>query len=466
MHLLPSILLPHPHCPTAPLAQLPTYSSATLLHQPPAHLLAHPSAHPVTHPYPPNLPPPSPCTLSSPALLPTLILPPPSPPRCPHRYRRLDLWLPHGLSPETPISRLAGQIQLCQVVRPPVSTPPDPSTPCDPVAFSLTLPQPGIARLAAPTLAPRSLYRLSVTASGGVTDGFGLPLEASGASFWATDTTGYFTQLGVPPVALFELPPSPSPAANASGGSSTSGGSGGAVVWPILTAVGSGDQLQSSVPGTGPDVASAAAWAVSLTDDASVGRLVNLLTSTRGIYVPDLLGRPDQEVAVPPGLSPAAGVQRLNLTLDPSRSAVHVVASCCTYQRWTTPVTRNSASVNVVAISHLAAAVIVGPSSVTAWVTDTSETGGAGPVEGATVWLYLAQYSASSGAVLLGRCSTDAGGSCTVPAGSQVGAGERGCVTWGAIAVCCDLLWLVCCDCCVAIVVLRWMCCHLLCLGF
>ena len=104
------------------------------------------------------------------------------------RYRRLDLWLPHGLASTTTIDALASRIKLCGVRAPQLAT-----SGCTRLNFTLTLPKPGLARMDVPGMLPHQMYRVSVKASNSVRDGFGLPLTASNQTFWSVDTDAYFT---------------------------------------------------------------------------------------------------------------------------------------------------------------------------------------------------------------------------------------------------------------------------------
>jgi hypothetical protein len=103
-----------------------------------------------------------------------------------HRYRRLDLWLPHGLS--SSIDALASSITLC-IVRS--------SKICKDERFTLTLAKPGLARMEVPSLMPRRQYRLSVKSSKSVLDGFGLQLSNSSDTFWSTDSDAFFNGPGL-----------------------------------------------------------------------------------------------------------------------------------------------------------------------------------------------------------------------------------------------------------------------------
>ena len=76
----------------------------------------------------------------------TLCFPTLDPPRS---YRRLDVWLRHGLSSDSPASALAAALQLCQLA----------GGACSPVPFMLSLPSRGRARLSVPDLQPSSQYQ-------------------------------------------------------------------------------------------------------------------------------------------------------------------------------------------------------------------------------------------------------------------------------------------------------------------
>ena len=145
-------------------------------------------------PFPTSPPPYIPLVLSSPPFI--LLTDPPFsssslhlllPSFPPFRYRRLDLWLPHGLSATTSIASLASRITLCQIH----------ASSCGRVSFTLSLPKPGLARLDIPNLQPRRQYLLTVKSSKTVLDGFGLPLKDSNQTFWSVDTDAYFSGPGL-----------------------------------------------------------------------------------------------------------------------------------------------------------------------------------------------------------------------------------------------------------------------------
>lgn len=60
------------------------------------------------------------------------------------------------------------------------------------VEFTLTLVEPGRARMTVPTLSPHQLYHLAVVMSDVVRDGFDLPLTSSNQNFWSIDVNTYF----------------------------------------------------------------------------------------------------------------------------------------------------------------------------------------------------------------------------------------------------------------------------------
>ncbi|KAG1668837.1 hypothetical protein FOA52_004932 [Chlamydomonas sp. UWO 241] len=298
-------------------------------------------------------------------------------------FRRLNLWLPHGLHPDTPISDLAQQITICLV-----ANPSDPQSSCKELEFELVLTTPGEARMTVPALQPDSFYRVTVSASAGVLDGFGLPLEASKQAFWTTAPASYFTGPSFNSnVALFELPAS----------SAT------IIPWPVLAS--SIDARSDS------DTQSVASWAFRLTDDASARTLASLVFGDYNTYVPDVLGKPTSEVTRSVG---STGPEQLSLQLDASKASIHVIHTCCNVQTWTRPPSKLSSNIKVVTISNLSTAFVTGPHEATAWVTRTN--GAADPVEGATVWLFTIQDNTDTRtAVMVGKCTTGANGVCSLP---------------------------------------------------
>ncbi|KAI8474284.1 MAG: hypothetical protein J3K34DRAFT_456831 [Monoraphidium minutum] len=103
-------------------------------------------------------------------------------------YRRVLMWLPHGLAAGTRASDLVPQIAICKYK--------DAykwSSPCQPVKFYLERVNKGKLLMRVPSFSPRDHYQLRVKASPNIKDGFGLPLQASEAFFYTTDPNPDFS---------------------------------------------------------------------------------------------------------------------------------------------------------------------------------------------------------------------------------------------------------------------------------
>lgn len=101
------------------------------------------------------------------------------------RYRRLTMWLPHGLAAGTTAQQIKDQMWFCQY-----AGRYDWSSKCNPVPFTLEIANKGQLLMTVPMLAAREHYQLRVYGNAGsrvVKDGFGLPLEDSKAYFFTQD---------------------------------------------------------------------------------------------------------------------------------------------------------------------------------------------------------------------------------------------------------------------------------------
>jgi len=97
-------------------------------------------------------------------------------------YRRMTMWLPHGLAPSVGPKDLERQISLCRYA--------DPyqwSSPCNSVKFYLERINKGKLMMRVPTINPREHFRIQVKGNWTIKDAFGLPLEPSEAFFFTTD---------------------------------------------------------------------------------------------------------------------------------------------------------------------------------------------------------------------------------------------------------------------------------------
>lgn len=77
------------------------------------------------------------------------------------RYRRLVLWLPHGLAKGTRLQQLQDVISICELQNPFDAT----GGPCTPLSYTLTRPSLGTLQLDVPELQPRRRYQVTVYGS-------------------------------------------------------------------------------------------------------------------------------------------------------------------------------------------------------------------------------------------------------------------------------------------------------------
>ncbi|EFJ40727.1 hypothetical protein VOLCADRAFT_99419 [Volvox carteri f. nagariensis] len=266
-------------------------------------------------------------------------------------YRRLDVWLPHGLSEDTPPEALARRIVLCQVT---------------PAA---------------------SAGGISVIADAGVKDGFGQGLEASSMFFWTSDVSYSFA----PPRTDY-------PAAVLEAGVETLD------TWPFLTR-GVGPNTYYSV------VTSIRAWELggSLSDDR-VKALVTKFLMQYGYYglnnVVSVLGPPTITLAVPPELlstSPdAPDWTQLTIPLKkaggsgaPSRALLMTYATNNTVNdgrvgyagKEEEAASQGGFAAKLLLNTSLSFTVVVSANQLTAWVLDSAAGGAA--VAGAVVTVLI-----------------------------------------------------------------------------
>jgi hypothetical protein len=75
------------------------------------------------------------------------------------RYRRLTMWLPHGLAANTQLSAIEPLINICAF-----SSAFDESSACKDLDFQLSRPSKGTLQAAVPVLSPKQHYRVTVKA--------------------------------------------------------------------------------------------------------------------------------------------------------------------------------------------------------------------------------------------------------------------------------------------------------------
>ncbi|GIL54024.1 hypothetical protein Vafri_9574 [Volvox africanus] len=298
------------------------------------------------------------------------------------RYRRLDMWLPHGLSPDTTPQALAARISLCLVG----------GWPCLPFNFSLL--SRGRARITVPSLKSKMQYSISVAADPQVKDGFGQGLVAADLTFWTRDLYYSFNApvlnnvLGVLEAGVDTL-----------------------AAWPFITR-----GLSPSSSNYGDPVHGIYTWELNLADDAVKTMVVRGLLQT-GYMTGDLqswFGSPTSNLSVPSELlsnpENAPDWTQLQIQLrdapgEPSR------ARLVAYSGTQNP--RRALNVKLLLNTSLSFHVIQSGQKLTAWVTDAAP--GGGPIVGATVTAFAYESSWSqANAVYLGKCVTDSTGVCTL----------------------------------------------------
>ncbi|PNH06152.1 hypothetical protein TSOC_007502 [Tetrabaena socialis] len=327
------------------------------------------------------------------------------------RYRRLRLWLPHGLSPDTPLSALACRISICELV----------TGACTPLAFELVPFSLSEARLVA-ALQPGRRYMVNVTADAAVKDGYDQGLEASSTSFW----TGYVPWVFAAPslrgadVAIMEEGADP------------------LAEWPYLTRAPPPRNVTGVLHGSYEQAVSL--YDINAGSEADVVKLFSLLKGDDPdmASVATAFGRPSAQVKVPPALSsPGSGAEWATVRLPLAGSSrIRAAYTCCTPGS-------TAARAQFLLSSSLQASVVQSAQGFTAWVTDAA-LGGGGPVAGADVSFYTyLQYLKRSKPVKAAACKTDARGFCAVTidlAPGQVRGHDRpragpGWCVWGAVGV-------------------------------
>ncbi|PNH12233.1 hypothetical protein TSOC_000852 [Tetrabaena socialis] len=303
-------------------------------------------------------------------------------------YRRLDLWLRHGLS--TSAEDLATSIHIC--------APSNKTATCTDLAFGLSLVSRGKARLSVPDLAPGTQYRISVDQTDAVKDGFGQSLQASALTFWTAYVSYAFVTPDTPAsVAVLEA------------------GADGLASWPLVTHAPPPPNPWNG--GWQPNYASSlSSWELDLSSDKIKSLVVKGVAQSYLGYMDleALFGAPASRLDVPLALrSPGSGAGWAELQLPlgsaegPSRA--RLVAACCDWRG-------KAMSPKLVLNSSLSLSIVLGGGSITAWVLDTAA--GGGVAAGATVSIFSQPYDGYNSAdpVLFAACTTNEDGICVVSA--------------------------------------------------
>ncbi|KAK9809200.1 hypothetical protein WJX72_011244 [[Myrmecia] bisecta] len=286
-------------------------------------------------------------------------------------YRRLSMWLPHGLANSTSLGDLQSAITLEEVPFGVSSGAAGTAVP-----FNLSRTSAGTLRLDAP-LQPSTQYRISVADSPNVKDGFGLPLKASTARFFMSKVSDVFAE----------------PAFSGSGAMVEAGTNWGGK-WPVIT------------QGQPADRQSLSAWPVT---PAGLPGAISAWTNSTALT--PLLGAASGSVKAS-GLD-GASLLELDAAKALASSGVALLQDCCSpnslpgdtyaYQ----PVWLTEADMS-------AAFLTAGP-NITAWVTSLAD---GAPISGAAVSFYTA--SSYSAVRLVANGTTDGNGTVTVSLGQAL----------------------------------------------
>eukprot|EP00897_Mesotaenium_endlicherianum_P001797 jgi/Mesen1/1645/ME000135S00645 len=260
-------------------------------------------------------------------------------PDAPPMYRRLDLWLRHGLEPEADI---ASCLHLWELL---------PESRRRAVAFQVSRPAAGLLRIAAP-LQPFGRYALAIWGSVDVRDGYGLPLQNSTLRFTMAGPPSYIASSRDQYVLLEE-------------------GSGWGGRWPVFVQSPFPKEGRQEVFGEHQQASEVGAWSLAA-DDSFVK------TFGYGHY-PNMELGPPHAIARGEGKGGSYSTQHLNATWLLAASGIfgHRLLGGLFAQESLKPV--GEASVALVLIS--------GTNEVLAWVTRLDD---AAPVAGAVVRLLSA----------------------------------------------------------------------------
>ncbi|KIZ04279.1 hypothetical protein MNEG_3680 [Monoraphidium neglectum] len=287
-------------------------------------------------------------------------------------FRRLDMWLPHGLAAGVTPADLQPLLSICKL-----SNPRNANSPCAPLGFNLTRLAKGRLRMGVPGLEPRQRYRVEVKGSDRVKDAFGLALQPLSTVFWSRSLDPAFQGPEVSDkFVIFE----------ATAGAAT-------LTWPWVS---------RGKPG---EARTAQQWRLGADD---VPRLIAGINSYYGLP-PDSLGTSGSSITRSSDAAPA--FQDLQLPTGPGLS---LAAACCVQRSYPTKslVVTGEA---LVLQSNLQAAFIGADGDVTAWVTDSQ--GAGAPVRGAKVSLYFTPLQTGP-AVAGPSCTTGADGTCVIDGAS------------------------------------------------
>eukprot|EP00879_Flechtneria_rotunda_P001797 GHRR01001961.1.p1 GENE.GHRR01001961.1~~GHRR01001961.1.p1 ORF type:complete len:2104 (+),score=689.06 GHRR01001961.1:216-6527(+) len=291
------------------------------------------------------------------------------------RYRRLTLWLPHGLASNTQLSSIKPLISICAFTTPFVK-----DGFCLEQSFILSRPTKGTLIMEVPALFPKQRYRVSVKADADVKDAFGLPLQPSSNAWWTMEYDPAFDGPSVSQVALLEGSDSP------------------ALSWPWVSR-GRAEE----------GVTKAQAWHVAVpTQGSSNSGMTRALAAMAYSYAgigSDAFEAADDTIIRNSSSAPLFHSLKLS-----GKPGVSFIGACCRSVQWPTP--RQVFASNLLVVqSNLQAAFVEQGGRVIAWVT--TSLGESQPVSGATVQIYKSSYGqdfAAQGP----SCKTSTDGTCTL----------------------------------------------------
>ncbi|GIL68720.1 hypothetical protein Vafri_21968 [Volvox africanus] len=307
--------------------------------------------------------------------------------------RRWDMYLPHGLASGTTAAQLRSAFRVCERVLP---TKTAPMGGCNPVPFNLTLVGPMSARITVPGAQPAKAYRIYVSGSSGIRDGFGMPLEASSSeigmmyvpyNFEPPNSRTNFAVLE--PVVVDPL-----------------------TQWPYVTRAPSPKQYGWPAGGYPVNIST---FSVDVTNQSAVSNLIVTMQLMDGYHniITGRMGKPDLVTTVNKNLTtPGTGAGWTKITTPLGSSNLQLIYDCCIPKGY-----YEDSNMKVILRTDLSLSVVRSGQYFVAWVTDAVQGGGAGPVAAAQVYFYVTSiynYEGSSDAKLRASCTTNANGFCTV----------------------------------------------------
>ncbi|GLI63593.1 hypothetical protein VaNZ11_006598 [Volvox africanus] len=318
-------------------------------------------------------------------------------PRLTVTLRRWDMSLPHGLAAGITSAKLGSVFRVCERVPP---TKANPVGGCTPVPFNLTLVGPTIARIAVAGAQPAKAYRIYVSGSSAIRDGFGMPLEASSSEIGMAYVPYAFASPSLLSSMLAVLEPEVVDPLSQ---------------WPYITRAPSPKEYGWPAGGYPVNIST---FNIDVTNQSDVLGLLATMELLDGwmatnILKDDRLGKPDLVTTVNKNLTtPGTGAGWTKISTPLGSSILRLIYHCC--------IPRSAyyaeSTGKVVLRTDLSLSVVKSGQYLVAWVTDAVQGGGAGPVAAAQVYFYSTSYNyySSIDAKLQASCTTNTNGYCTV----------------------------------------------------